>query len=159
MWCRTSAFSKPAFDSDDVYLKVFDLQSKVLSSISDDYEWIWYWHVIQGPWKISTTLVEFSLFLYRLPGSIKSPNPNLKSKSLQRMKLRARTTLTLPTPTQKIVLLKAINLQTKTQKLKMLPKTIKLGTTPKARERKWLMSNPKVMMNYDGASFFFRQCM
>ena len=92
---RTSGFSTPVFTSEEVYMKVFTLQDKVLFPFPFLWKVNTYIAYNLYLYVFNTLQLTFNWYLCRFQALIEFPSQSLKLRSLQRMRLRAVGTMWL----------------------------------------------------------------
>ena len=92
---RTSGFSTPVFTSEEVYMKVFTLQDKVLFPFPFLWKENTYIAYNFYLYVFNTLQLTFNWYLCRFQALIEFPSQSLKLRSLQRMRLRAVGTMWL----------------------------------------------------------------
>ena len=142
---RTSGFSTPVFTSEEVYMKVFTLQDKVLFP----FPFLWnvntYIAYNLYLYVFNTLQLTFNWYLCRFQALIEFPSQSLKLRSLQRMRLRAVGTMWL-IPTRP--LRRTSTRVTNHPRIQMAHQMKKLTQSPKlTHQMKKLTKSPRLTMN------------
>ena len=142
---RTSGFSTPVFTSEEVYMKVFTLQDKVLFPFPFLWKENTYIAYNFYLYVFNTFQLTFNWYLCRFQALIEFPSQSLKLRSLQRMRLRAVGTMWL-IPTRP--LRRTSTRVTNHPRIQMAHQMKKLTQSPRlTHQMKKLTQSPRLTMN------------